>query len=142
MADIEPVIEVLENRVMRAWMNRDVSELRSLISSDCIFMFGTTPPILLDRPSFVVGVEERLACTGFRFHEVTARKYGASVWFSAHVELELQVAGKEWNAPFLITDLWRRGTVRRQWKLAERSLAPVKEDKAMFNTIRSMQLWR
>ena len=142
MADIEPVIEVLENRVMRAWMNRDVSELRSLISSDCIFMFGTTPPILLDRPSFVVGVEERLACTGFRFHEVTARKYGKNVWFSGHVELDLRLGAEEWNGAFLIADLWRKTAIKRRWMLTERSLAPLQEGADLFNAIRSMQLWR
>lgn len=127
---------------MRAWVHRDVRELKSVVSSDCIFMFGIKPPVLLDRASFVSGVENEFACKSFRFQEVTARKHGSSVWFSAHVELELELGRQVWSGNFLVTDLWRKGTIRRKWMLAERSLSPVEKSTQLFDAIRSMQLWR
>ncbi len=141
MADLEQNFEVLENRLMRAWVHRDARDLRSLISGDCIFMFGIKPPVLLDRASFVVGAESEFACTSFRFHEVTARKYGKSVWFSGHVEMELKLGRQEWAGNFLVTDLWRRSAIRRRWLLAERSLSPVEKDERLSDAIRAMQLW-
>ena len=48
MADIAGDFEVLENRLLRAWLHRDARELKALVSGDCIIMFGTTPPVLLD----------------------------------------------------------------------------------------------
>ena len=51
MADIEPAFETLENRLFRAWAHRDLREAKGLIASNFIFMFGTNPPVLLDRPS-------------------------------------------------------------------------------------------
>lgn len=142
MAELEPEFEVLETRILRAWMNRDLREIKALISGDCLFMFGTTPPALLDRASLIAGIQGDLVLDGFRFHEMTARRYGRGVWFTAHVELELKVKGQDWTGAFLLTDLWRKGTVRRKWKLAERSLAPLRGDGSMFHAIRALQLWR
>ncbi len=142
MSNLEQNFEVLENRLMRAWVHRDTSDLKSLISSDAIWMFGIKPPVLLDRASFISAVQHEFACESFRFHEVTARQYGKSVWFSGHVELELKLGTKNWSGNFLVTDLWRKGTIRRRWTLAERSLSPVEPNSGLSDAIRSMQLWR
>lgn len=142
MADIEQDFETRENRLMRAWMHYDPRALKSLISNDFIFMFGTTPPALLDRASFMAGIENGFRCLGFRFHEVTARKHGKGVWFSGHIELEMRIGAREWNGKFLMTDLWRKGIVRRRWQLAERSLSLLDGDERLSDSIRSMQLWR
>ena len=142
MADIQNQIEVLENRLMRAWMYRNPSELKAVVSADALFMFGTAPPALLDRPSFIAGLERGLSCKAFRFQEITARKYGKSVWFSGHAEIEMTIGPKSWNGNFLVTDLWRRGTVRRGWKLAERSIAPVENNSQLSDAVRALQLWR
>lgn len=142
MTDIEPQFEVLENRLMRAWMHRDTRDMKALVTGDFIFMFGTTPPVLLDRASYVAGIENGFRLEGFRFQEVTARKHGASVWFTAHVELELKLGPRSWEGHFLLTDLWRKGRVRRRWKLAERSLAPAEANRPLSDAIRALQLWR
>ena len=142
MAELEATFEVLENRFMRAWMHRNVREIKATVSGDAIFMFGTAPPALLDRASFVAGVEDRFRLLGFRFHEVTARKHGRGVWFTGQVELEMKLGPLEWKGNFLLTDLWRKGLVRRKWLLAERSLSPVEGDKRLSDSIRAMQLWR
>ena len=142
MANFASLIEVLENQVMRAWMSRNASEIKSLVSGDCLMMFGTNPPVLLDRASFVAAIPDQLTLRGFRFHEVTAQRHGGSAWFTGHVELEMTVDGKDWKEPFLISDLWRKTTLRRQWVLAERSLAPLKQDSSLSTSIRKLQLWR
>ena len=142
MADIAGDFEVLENRLLRAWLHRDARELKALLSGDCIIMFGTSPPVLLDRASFLGAIAKGLVCEGFCLHENTARQYGRSVWFTGHVELELRLGQREWRGHFLLTDLWRKGAVSRRWKLAERSLAPSAEDSALSDAIRALQLWR
>lgn len=142
MAELEASFEVLENRLMRAWMHRDAREMKALVSGDFIAMFGTTPPVLLDRASFIAGAENGFRCEGFRFHEITARRYARSVWFTAHVELEMRLGQREWSGHFLLTDLWRKARVRRSWKLAERSLAPVESNQHLSTAIRALQLWR
>lgn len=142
MADLEPAFETLENRLMRAWMHRDVREAKTLLAGHFIFMFGTNPPVLLDRPSFLGGIENGFRCEGFRFQEITARKYGKSAWFTAHVELELKLGTHAWGGHFLLTDLWRKGTVQRRWKLAERSLAPAEQNRALSDAVHALQLWR
>lgn len=142
MSNFESMIEVLENQVQRAWMNRNASDLKSLISSEFLFMFGTNPPVLLDRASFIAGAVGQFELEGFRFREITAQRHGRTTWFTGHVELELKVNGKTWKEAFLITDLWRKTALRRKWLLAKRSLAPLKQDTDLFDTIRAMQLWR
>jgi hypothetical protein len=54
MADLTPVIETMENRWMRAWVNRDARALKSLTASDFILLVGSKPPALLDRRSWLV----------------------------------------------------------------------------------------
>jgi len=142
VSDLEPEFEMLETRLMRAWMQRDAKAIRTLTHNDMIIMFGITPPVLLDQPSFVGGAEGSLRCEGFRFNEMTARKYGKCVWFVAHIDLELRVGQEEWKGKFLLTDLWRKALFPRKWKLAERSLSPVSENEKLSDVIHSMQLWR
>ena len=49
MADLTPVIETLENRWMRAWVGRDLKELKALTSRDFILLLGSRPAVILDR---------------------------------------------------------------------------------------------
>ncbi|AWW74587.1 hypothetical protein CD351_09140 [Erythrobacter sp. KY5] len=142
MAEVQDSIEVLENRLMRAWLHQSAGEIRNLVQADCLMMFGTAPPVLLDRPSFIAGLERGLRCDAFRFHEVTARAYGKTAWFTGHAELDLSIGARRWTGNFLITDLWRKGTVRRRWKLAERSIAPAENNSQLSDAILALQLWR
>lgn len=142
MAQIDQDFEVHENRLMRAWMHRDAREAKALVHPDFIFMFGTNPPVLLDRASFLDGIEHGFRCEAFRFREVTARRHGRCVWFTGHVELELKVGQRGWAGHFLLTDLWRKGRIQRRWKLAERSLAPAEDNLQLSDAIRGLQLWR
>ncbi|KPP90263.1 DUF4440 domain-containing protein [Erythrobacter sp. HL-111] len=141
MADVTPEFEALEIALMRAWMEADRRALKSHLAADCVLMFGTAPPVLLDRASFLAA-GRGFALTGFRLREVTARRHGGNVWFTGHAELELALGRGSWSGGFLLTDLWRRGRIGRRWKLAERSLAPVEADRTFSDAIRALQLWR
>lgn len=126
---------------MLAWMHGDAGRAKSMLTGDCIMMFGSTPPVLLDRASFVGNLADRFALRGFSFDEVTARKHGKLVWFTGHVELEMRVEHEDWKGGFLLTDLWRKTTFGG-WKVEERSLAPLDPSNHLPRAITSLQMWR
>ena len=141
MANVESEIEALELRLMRAWLARDAKEVKKLLGRDFMAMIGTLPPQLLDKPSFLAGVERGFACTKFAFREVFVRSHGKAAWFVAGAELELGLGGRVWSGPFLITGLWRKGTIGG-WKLAERSLARIDEGEGLAAAVSKLQLWK
>ncbi|OBV11786.1 nuclear transport factor 2 family protein [Erythrobacter dokdonensis] len=141
MADVAGQIEALELRLMRAWLAGDAKETKKLLGRDFMAMIGTLPPQLLDRPSFLAGIERGFACTRFAFHEVFVREHGKSAWFVAGAELELGLGAKVWSGPFLVTGLWRKGAIGG-WKLAERSLAQLEAGDNLAAAVGKLQLWK
>ena len=141
MAKIEANIKELQLRFMQSWMHRDVGAIRSLAARDCMIIFGTNPPELLDRPSFVAALEKDFRCLGFRMGESFVRRYGKTAWFTAPVELELKRGAREWKGRFLTTSMWRKFTIGG-WKLVESSLAPVDRDDRLADSVRRVQLWQ
>ena len=143
MADIAVKIYTEAERLMLAWLHRDSSTLKKLIHRDCTLIFGTSPPEVLDRNSFIAALDGGLQCRGFKLNEPLIHRHGQVVWWSAVVELELKVGRAEWKGSFLMTDLWRKYTFGG-WKLTERSLAPtaVDEDRFLASQLRQLQLWR
>ena len=126
---------------MRAWMRREVSDIRKLAARDLMIIVATKPPQLLDRPSLAEAVAGPFTCSGFRFHEVCVRRHGKVAWFTAKADLELRIGGRDLLDRFWICDLWKRGTVRRSWKLVERSLSRMDDDEQLSASIRQLQLW-
>lgn len=143
MADIIAKIEGQELQLMQAWMRADAGAIRKLVHRDCTLMFGTTPPQLLDRPSFLSASESGLTLSGFRLREAVVERYGSAVWWCAGAQLDLKLGGQDWSGLFLITDLWRKYTVGG-WKLAQRSLAatPADEDRKLAGAVHRLQLWQ
>jgi hypothetical protein len=141
MADTLAEIEALELRLMRAWLAQDAKETKKLLGRDFMAMIGTLPPQLLDRPSFLAGIERGFACTRFAFREVFVRQHGKAAWFVAGAELELGLGAKVWSGPFLVTGLWRKGAIGG-WKLAERSLARLEAGEDFAAAIGKLQLWK
>jgi hypothetical protein len=41
-----------------------------------------------------------------------------------------------------VTDLWRKGRVRRGWKLAQRIVAKADDNAELPKAIRALQLWK
>src|SRR5690348_8206209 len=118
MADLTPVIETMENRWMRAWVNRDAKLLKSLTARDFILMFSSKPPAILDRPSWLEAAAERYHCSSYRFADIYVRDWGTVSVFTASLEIKATMDGHDWSERLWVTDVWRRGRVRRGWKLA------------------------
>lgn len=141
MAETAAEIEALALGVMRVWVAGDAKAMKKATARDFMLMAGTCPPQLLDRPSFLAAMERGFACTKFAFREVFVRQHGKAAWLVAGAELELQLGGKVWTGRFLVTGLWRRGSISRNWNLAELSLARLDEADRLADNVRALQLW-
>jgi uncharacterized protein DUF4440 len=142
MADLAATIETAEHRFMRAWVNRDTRALKGMTSGSFVLLVGSTPPVMLDQRSWLDASGTRFDCSAYRFGTIYVRDHGSIALFAARVDLEAKLDGKDWSGPRWVTDLWRKGRVRRRWKLVERVMSRVEEDGEVPAAIRSMQLWR
>ena len=144
MAATTAEIEALSLATMRAWLAGDAKALKKLLARDFMMMIGTTPPQLLDRPSFLASIERGFACTKFTLREVFVRHHGKSAWMVAGAELELRLGLSPWAGRFLVSDMWQKGTIGG-WKLAERSLAKLEDEATggnrLADSVRALQLW-
>lgn len=141
MAVSEAEIEALVLGQMRAWVAGDSKAMKKLLARDFMMLVGSTPPQLLDRPSFLGAMADGFACRRFTLREVVARRHGKSAWFVAGAELELAFGSKVWTGGFLLTDLWRKGAIGG-FKLAERSLARLDPDDGFALALSRLQLWK
>lgn len=142
MADLTPVIESMENRWMRAWIGGDVKELKSLTAGNFLFLMGSRPAVILDRPSWLEAAATRYLCTSYRFGDLYVRDLGSVAAFSARLELKATMDGKDWSGPLWVTDLWRKGRIRRGWRLAQRVVSGIEARPQVPAGIRALQLWR
>ena len=142
MADLLPVIETMEHRWMRAWVNRDVKELKSLTAKSFILLAASKPPAILDRLSWLDAADKRYLCSSYRFGEIMVLDHGAAAVFAAPLEIKATMDGRDWSGTVFVTDLWRKGRVRRGWKLVQRVVSRPDEDPAVPKAIRALQLWR
>jgi ketosteroid isomerase-like protein len=127
---------------MRAWVNRDLKALRAITAKDFILLTGSKPPAILDRRSWLDAVGKRWDCTSYRFGDIYVREAGAVAVFSAAMELKATMDGRDWSGTTWITDVWRKGRVRRGWKLVQRIASRVDENPQLPAAIRSLQLWK
>jgi hypothetical protein len=142
MADLTPVIETMEHRWMRAWVQRDVRTLKALTARDFILLTASRPPAILDRPSWLDAAAKRYLCSSYRFGDIYARGWGKVALFAAKLELTAEMDGHDWSGPVWITDVWRRGRVRRGWKLVQRVVSRTDDDPQLRAAIKSLQLWK
>jgi ketosteroid isomerase-like protein len=142
MADLTPVIETLENRWMRAWVQRDAKALKGLTARDFILLTASKPPAILDRPSWIEAAEKRYFCSSFRFGDIYVRGWGKFALFTGRLELEATMDGHDWSGAFWVTDVWRKGRLPRGWKLLHRVVSRVDEDPQRRAAIKSLQLWK
>ena len=142
MADLTPEIETQENRWMRAWVQRDARALKSLTGSDFILLTGTKPPVILDQKSFIDAATTRWLCTSFRFGDIYVRRVGAIALFASQLELKSTLDGVDFSGTYWVTDLWRKGRVRRRWRIAQRVLSRPDANDQLPAAVRSLQLWK
>ncbi len=142
MSDLTSTIESLENRWMRAWINADIKTLKALTARDFILLMGSKPAAILDRPSLLEAASERYFCSSYRFGDIYVRTIGSVTLFATLLEVRASLDGRDWSGPMWISDLWRKGRVRRRWKLAQRIISRPDEDPQLPRAIKSLQLWR
>lgn len=142
MAELTPVIETMEHRWMRAWVGRDMKVLKALTAKDFILLTGSKPPAILDRPSWLEAAAKRWDCSSYRFGDIYVREVGGLGLFAAPIELKATMDGRDWSGHFWVTDLWRKGRVRRGWKLAQRIVARADDNAELPKSIRALQLWK
>jgi ketosteroid isomerase-like protein len=142
MGDITAVIETMEHRWMRAWVNRDAKALKSLTASSFILLTGSKPPAILDRPSWIEAATKRYDCVSYRFGDIYVRDWGSVALFAAPLELKATMDGQDWSGTLFVTDIWRKGRVRRGWKMAQRVVSRTDDNAETAKAIRSLQLWR
>lgn len=142
MADLTPVIETMENRWMRAWVQRDERALKALTARSFILLTGSKPPAILDSHSWVEAATTRWLCRYYRFGDIYVREVGGLALFASQLELNAAMDGADWSGTYWVTDLWRKGRVRRRWRMAQRVLSRVDDKAETAAAIRTLQLWR
>ena len=142
MADLTATIETLEHRWMRAWVSGDLKAMKAITAKNFILLTGTKPPAILDRPSWIEAAAKRYHCSSYRFGDVMVHDLGGAALFSAPMELKATMDGRDWSGTLFVADIWRKGRVRRGWKLVQRILSSVDERPEVPTAIRSLQLWK
>ena len=142
MADLTPIIETQENRWMRAWVQRDARALKALTASDFILLAGAKPPVILDTKSWIEAATKRWLCSSYRFGDIYVRRVGAVALFASQIELKATMDGEDWSGSYWVTDLWRKGRVRRSWRLAQRVVSRIDDNPQVAAAVRSLQLWK
>ncbi len=142
MADRTAEIETLENQYMRAWAQADLPALKSLTASGFHLLVGSKPAAMLDRASWLDAATRRYVCRSYRFGDIYVREVGSAALFASQLDLKASLDGRDWSGRMWVTDLWRKGRIRRRWRLVERVLSRVEEDPEVPAAIKSMQLWR
>jgi hypothetical protein len=142
MADLTPVIETMEHCFMRAWVNQDIRGLKAVTARDFVLLVGSKPPAMLDYRSFVDAAADRWSCSSYRFGTIYVRGHGSMALFAAQAELKARMDGRDWSGTVWITDLWRKGRVRRRWRIVERVISAPESNPDAAAAIKSLQLWR
>jgi len=142
MADLSPVIETMEHRWMRAWVTGDMKTLKALTSRNFRMVIGSKPAMILDFKSWIEAAPKRFQCQSYRFGDIYVRNVGSVVIFATQLEIKASMDGHDWSGRYWVTDLWRKGRVRRKWNMIERVLSRPEDNEDVPAAIRSLQLWR
>ena len=142
MADLLPIIETCEHRWMRAWIGRDLRDLKALTARKFILLVGSKPPVILDARSWLDAAGGRYRCRSYRFGDIYVREVGGLALFAAEVEMDASIDGRDWSGRLFVTDLWRKGKVRRSWRMVQRVVARTEDDAQIPAAVRALQLWK
>ena len=142
MAELHALIETMENRWMRAWVGGDARALKALTARNFRMLIGSKPSVILDAKSWLDAAATRYACTAYRFGDIYVRDLGPVAVFATQLTVEATMDGHDWSGQLWVTDIWRKSSVRRKWRMVERVLSRPEENADVPAAIRSLQLWR
>jgi ketosteroid isomerase-like protein len=141
MVDLTPVIETMEHRWMRAWVNGDMRGLKAITAKNFILLTGSKPPVILDRPSWIEGAAKRYLASSYRFADIYVRGFSGIAIFSATLELKATMDGRDWSGLLFVTDVWRKRRIGG-WKLVQRVVSKPDDTPHLAKAIKSLQLWK
>jgi hypothetical protein len=127
---------------MRAWVQRDSRALKAVTGRSFILLAGSKPPAILDSHSWVDAATTRWLCSWYRFGDIYVREVGGLALFASQLELKATLDGEDWSGTYWVTDLWKKGRVRRRWRMVQRVVSRVDDKAETAAGIRSLQLWR
>ena len=142
MANLTPIIETMEHRWMRAWVNDDIRALKAITGRNFILLTASKPPAILDRQSWLEATAKRYLCSSYRFGDIYVQEVGGLAVFAAPVDLKATMDGRDWSGTLFVTDLWRKGRVRRGWKLVQRVISRPDDNPELPKAVKSLQLWK
>jgi hypothetical protein len=142
MANLHPIIETMERSWMRAWVAGDSRALKALTARNFRMVVASKPSVILDYKSWLDAASTRYQCSSYRFGDIYVRSVGGMAIFAAPLELKARMDGEDWSGAFWVTDLWRKGKVRRGWKMVQRVVARADDNPALPKAIRALQLWK
>jgi ketosteroid isomerase-like protein len=110
----------------RAVVAHDAVTLDRLLADDFTFTSSTSTGPLMSKSQYIAFVLNILEVVAFRFDDVRIRRYGNVVLMTSHYAQTGRVLGEEWEAEFLLTDVWVE-TAGAWHAVARHSSQPVRE---------------
>ena len=62
--------------------------------------------------------------------------------FASQLDLEATMDGQDWSGRVWVTDLWKKGKIRRRWRMVQRVISRVEDKAEIPSGVRALQLWR
>lgn len=141
MTDHSTTIEALEHRYMRAWIAQDTALLKKLTSRNFRMVIGSKPCVMLDGASWLEAAKYRFSCRTYQFGDIYVHDLGSTAVFATQLQADLQLGDYTSLGQFWVVDLWRKGRIRRAWRIVDRSISRVEGDLQLPDAVRALQLW-
>jgi ketosteroid isomerase-like protein len=123
---IESQIRAQAEAWTRAVVTHDAATLDRVLADDFTFTSSTSTGALMTKSQYIAFVLNILEVVSFRFDDVRVRPYGDVVLMTSRYTQTGRVLGEEWEAEFLLSDVWVRKS--GVWHAVSRhSSQPVRE---------------
>jgi hypothetical protein len=93
-----------EKEWMDAWIAKDVSVFRDILSDD--FLLSSARGNLMEKTEWINNASGPFTCKSFIWKEIKVRTYGNAAVVNATVEQVASVGEKDWSGFFMLTDVW------------------------------------
>ena len=100
----ESEIITREKEWMNAWIAKDVSVFRDILSDD--FLLSSARGNLMEKDEWIRNASGPFTCESFAWKEIKVRTYGNTAIVNATVEQVASVGEKDWSGIFILTDVW------------------------------------
>jgi ketosteroid isomerase-like protein len=93
-----------EKEWMDAWIAKDVSVFRDILSDD--FLLSSARGYLMEKTEWINNASGPFTCKSFIWKEIKVRTYGNTAVVNATVEQVASAGEKDWSGLFMLTDVW------------------------------------